>query len=180
MKDRFDEMTATNLFIKPILQISQEDQVLNGFENAYIKDELRDIEYPNAVYLLFRPMRAGQFNLFVEGERERGAILDEYDYDNGWTMLVYKYDKKWQNDVNLILQGKFSEVSEEYKNQIPKILKSPQGEVISLQHHVFAKDEWMKEWLYERYGIDVPDDVEHWKFYTERETFTEQTLKQLV
>ena len=182
MKDPFDGYNATTLFLVPLLGYKLKELARLGFESAFIKDELREIEYPNALYLLFRPVGVDNFNEFVEKEREKGTILDEYDYDGGWTMLVWKYSSRWNKDVELILQGKYSQTSDEYQYEIPSTVPSIslQSDVMTIQHHIFNKTEWVKEYIYNKYGLEVTNQDECWSFYPDREIFSEKTLNKLI
>ena len=82
MTPYFRKISATNLFITPLLNIGRENLVRQGFVDAFMKDELREIEYERAIYLLFKPQDIRQFNLFVEVQRESNMpIIDEYDHN---------------------------------------------------------------------------------------------------
>ena len=179
--DAFFSMTATSLFILPLVKADRDRLILNGFENAYIKDEMCELAYPNSFYLLFRPANLLQFNEFVEEERARGYLVDEYDYPDGWTMLVYKYESKWEKDVALIMQGKFSQVSPAYKHAIPRLKETKEyGTVMTMQHHIFDKDDFIKAYIFEKYTLELGKDDEHWQFYSDREVFNKDKLDKLV
>lgn len=184
MNDAFRSMTAVNLFIVPILGINRKELLMNGLENAYIKDEIRGIDYPNSIYLLFRPFNS-DFEDFVEKERKRGAnILDEYDHADGWTVLVYGYDSKWQEDVDVLMTGKFSKVSEAYKKLIPrtKNMKDKHGSIekSTIQHSIFNKEKEIKDYWKKEYGLEFAYENECWEFYTEREILTQEMLEKMT
>ena len=63
--------TITSIFIVPTLSIGKEKLVDNGFINGYIKDGRREIQYNNAVYLLFKPENLDKFKDFLDEEYER-------------------------------------------------------------------------------------------------------------
>lgn len=183
MYNEYRKWTATNLFIVPLLGIGRPNLNVNGLENAFIKDEVKGIEYDNAVYLLFRPMNQERFEEFLGKERLRKArIIDEYDYEDGYTMLVYQYDPKWQFDVEIILSGKFSKTSKDYQETIPKTQRVTEKmgvfkDLLTIQHQVFKKDPNLAAyWNYE-YGLEFEKDDEVWEYYPEREFFTKEKLK---
>ncbi len=173
------EMTSANLFIRPLFGIPVKVLDEFDFKNAYIKDEIKGMEYPHCIYLLFRPKNQEKFNEFVEGERQRGVLVDEYDYAEGYTMLVYRYHEKWKEDILLINAGKFSEVSTDYKNEIPDKAGEQSATVMSIQYHVFLKTAFIKGLWKEKYNLDITDKDEHWPHYTEREIFSEETFKRI-
>lgn len=181
MANEFLKLTATSIFVVPILKLSLKDLWKHGFENAYIKDELRDTDYQNAVFLLFRPMNQEEFNEFVEKERERKYLIDEYDYPDGWIMLVYRFHEQWQEDINTIMTGKFSEVGEPFKREIPRNTSVGGGNtVMTLPHHIFGKTQYLKSFWKKLYDLDLTDLDEHWHYYPEREIFNEETKNKLI
>lgn len=169
------KISATNLFVVPILGIGREKLLRNGFLEAFIKDE-REIQYECAVYLLFQPEEG--FNLFSE----KLEIIDEYDIE-GYTVLVFPYDKKWKNDIDILMTGKFSQVSTEYKNLIPIYHKSSkQGaeDVITNQHLIFQKAQIIKDYWKKELDLDFEKEDEVWLFYKEREILNKASLKRLT
>ena len=58
--------TITSVFIVPTLSIGRDKLLDNGFINGYIKDVNRDIQYENAVYLLFKPKDLDRFRDFLD------------------------------------------------------------------------------------------------------------------
>ena len=63
--------TITSIFIVPTLSIPKEKLADNGYINGYIKDGKREIQYENAVYLLFKPENLDKFRDFLDDEYER-------------------------------------------------------------------------------------------------------------
>ena len=87
--------TITSIFIVPTLSIGKEKLLDNGFVNGYIKDNKRDIQYENAVYLLFKPENLDKFRNFLDNEYERTkSIIDDYDYEDGYVVVVYEINPK--------------------------------------------------------------------------------------
>ena len=181
--DALRTYTATNIFMILPLGITRADIMKVGFKNAYIKDEVRGIEYERGIYLLFRPRDIEPFENFLIKERKRKAIIDEYDYPKGYTMLVYQYDPKWTEDVRKIMSGKYSEVSYEFKKLFPKtakieILQATQ-EVLTNHHAIFSKSATFADYWKEELGLEFEDGDEIWPFYAEREIFKQVDLDKL-
>jgi hypothetical protein len=86
--------TITTMFFIPTLGIDRDMLSKNNFINGYIKDSNRDIQYENAVYLLFKPEDLDKFRIFLDDEYERTkSIIDDYDYEDGYVVLVYELNK---------------------------------------------------------------------------------------
>lgn len=180
MNNYIRKISATNIFIVPILGVKREKLIEMGFTEAFIKDGIKELEYENAVYLLFRAKNWGDFNLFVEKERERGApIIDEYDYPDGWTVLVYKYPKKWEKDVKLITTGKYSQISKEFMSLHPRYKKSISGgeNEETYQWLIRNKDQKVKDYWKKELDLNFEECDEVWHFYGEREILTQDKLE---
>ena len=137
----------------PTLQIPKGELKENGFINAFIKDEGREVQYENSVYLLFRPNDIDKFRVFLDSEYERTkAVIDDYDYDGWFVVVVYKLDEDFKSDFNLIKKGKYSKTSPNFQKLFPKVTKIVKNglrkDEISLQYRVFNK---------------TPDMVKYWE-----------------
>jgi len=94
----------------PTLNVPKDVLLDNGFLNAYVGDVDKDIEYENSVYLLFLPEDILKFREFLDDEYERTTtIIEDYDYLNGYVVIVYKLNMKWETNFDLIRQGRYSE-----------------------------------------------------------------------
>lgn len=185
MNDTFRSMTCTDLFIVPIFGLDRRELMMElGFEGAYKKDEIKGIDYPNSVYLLFRPFDLEVFESFLEREKKKGFIIDEYDHIDRYVVLVCQYDAKLQPDIDLLMQGKFSKVSNEYKKLIPKTIsiKNKAGviEKPSIQNSIFNKDKVIKDYWKKELGLEFEKEDEIWHFYEEREILTQEMLEKMT
>ena len=91
----------------PTLGFPRESLRNNNFINAYIKDENLDHNYKDAVYLLFKPDNIDKFREFLEVEQERTKdFIEDYDYEDGYVVLVYKLNAKFKKDFAIIKKGK--------------------------------------------------------------------------
>jgi hypothetical protein len=164
--------TITTIFIVPTLMIDRDKIKENGFINGYIKDEQRDVQYDNCVYLLFRPENVDKFKLFLDDEYERTkAVIDDYDYQDGFVVVVYQLDKKYDKDFKLIKQGKYSKTSKSFQSIFPKMIKvkknSLRKDEISLQYRIFNKTEDLREFWEEQLDVTFDDDMEVWQGWIE-------------
>ncbi len=152
----------------PTLKIDRDKLKDNGYINGYLSDARRDTQYKNAVYVLFKPDNLDRFREFLDEEYERTKdVLDDYDYEDGYVVVVYKLNKKWNDDFMLIREGLYSKTSKEFQDMFPKVIKIMKDglhrDEISLQFHIFRKSQSMIEYWEERIGIDFTDDMEVWE-----------------
>jgi hypothetical protein len=178
--------TITSIFIVPTLSIGKDKLLDNGFVNGYIKDNKRDIQYENAVYLLFKPENLDKFRNFLDGEYERTkSIIDDYDYEDGYVVVVYEINPRLKGDVELIKQGKYSQTSPAFQGSFPKVVQIKKNglrrDEISLQYRVFNKTEDLVKFWEDKLGIELPDDVEVWHgFFEENEVLDLDKIKEHV
>lgn len=178
--------TITSIFIVPTLSIDRGKLLDNGFINGYIKDNKRDTQYENAVYLLFKPIDLDKFRDFLDGEYERTkSIIDDYDYEDGYVVVVYEINPRLKDDINLIKQGKYSRTSKKFQEIFPKIVKIRKNglhrDEVSLQYRVFNKTQDLVQFWEDKLGMELPDDVEVWHgFFEEDETLDLEKIKEYV
>ena len=178
--------TITSIFIVPTLSIGKEKLLDNGFVNGYIKDGKRDIQYENAVYLLFKPENLDKFRNFLDNEYERTkSIIDDYDYEDGYVVVVYEINPRLKGDVELVKQGKYSQTSPAFQGSFPKVVQIKKNglrrDEISLQYRVFNKTEDLVKFWEDKLGVELPSDVEVWHgFFEENEVLDLDKIKEHV
>ena len=178
--------TITSIFIVPTLSIGKDKLLDNGFVNGYIKDNKRDIQYENSVYLLFKPENLDKFRNFLDGEYERTkSIIDDYDYEDGYVVVVYEINPRLKGDVELVKQGKYSQTSPAFQASFPKVVQIKKNglrrDEISLQYRVFNKTEDLVKFWEDKLGIELPEDVEVWHgFFEENEVLDLDKIKEHV
>ena len=159
--------TITSIFIVPTLKINRDKLKENGYLNGYMSDVRRDIQYQNAVYLLFQPRNIDQFREFLDSEAERTKqIIDDYDYEDGFVVVVYTLDKKWKKDFALVREGLYSQTSQEFQDDFPKVIKIIKSglhrDEISLQYRIFKKTDDLRTYWEERLDMQFTGDMEVW------------------
>lgn len=178
--------TITSIFIVPTLGINRDSLRNNGFLNGYFQDGGKEVQYDKSVYLLFHPDSLDKFKIFLDGEYERTkTIIDDYDYNGGFVVLVYKLDDKFKSDFGLVKLGKYSKTSKEFQALFPKIVKVVQNKVqkdeISLQYRIFNKTEDLRNYWSELLDIDFDDSMEVWQgWIDEKEILNIKNLKEHV
>lgn len=178
--------TNTSIFIVPTLGINREGLKNNGFLNGYIKDGRKDVQYENAAYLLFRPVNLDKFKDFLDYEYERTqSIIDDYDYEGGFIILVYQLNPKFRKDFDLVRKGQYSKTSDSFQGLFPETYKVLEDkkyvDKMSVQHMVFTKDTSLKELWEEKLGVRFDNKMEFWRGWDEeQEVLQLDKVKELV
>ena len=165
----------------PTLKVPKDQLKNNGFINGYMFDAGReDLQYENAIYLLFQPKNLDKFREFLDEEYERTKdVIEDYDYENGYVIVIYQLNKNLNSDFDLIKQGKYSKTSEEFQKLFPKTIDvNINGKIkneLSLQYRIFNKTEDLIDFWEDKLGVDlgnvVGNDFEVWEgFDLKRET----------
>jgi hypothetical protein len=159
--------TVTSIFIVPTLKLKKEYLNNNNFINGYIADLRKDIQYDDALYLLFKPENLDRFREFVEDEYEHNHMLiDDYDYEDGFVVLVYKLNKKYDKDLELIMKGKYSKTSDDFQSIFPKVVKIMKNglhrDEISIQFRIFKKTQDLREYWENKLAVSFDEDMEVW------------------
>lgn len=176
--------TITSIFMVPTLRIGRDELKQNGFINAYLKDGGREVQYSNSIYLVFHPSNIDQFKVFLDNEYERTkAIIDDYDYEDGFVVVVYALDNKFKKDFELIKKGKYSKTSREFQALFPKVIKIRSNglykDEISLQYRIFNKTEDLRKYWEDKIGVEFDDSMEVWQgFIEENEILNIEKLKE--
>lgn len=178
--------TITSIFIVPTLQIGRDKLQHNNYINGYVADVHADVQYENCVYLLFKPEDVHLFRDFLREEYDKAkSIVEDYDYEDGYVVVVYQLDKKFKQDFNLVKQGKYSKTSPEFQKTFPKIIKVKHNgffrDELSLQYRVFNKTEDLKKYWEDKIGVDFDENMEVWYGWNdENETLNIENLKEHV
>lgn len=158
----------TSIFMVPTLNVPKDELKLNGFINGYIKDSGQEHHYSESIYLLFKPDNLDKFREFLDNEYERTkSVIEDYNYEDGYVVVVYQLNDKFKKDYELIKQGKYSKTSKVFQNQFPKsvkIIKSGLSkDEISLQIRIFQKSPDLIEFWEDKIGITFTDEYEVWE-----------------
>ena len=164
--------TITTIFLVPTLGIPKNELANNGFINAYTKDSMKEGFPFDVIYLLFKPRDLNKFRHFLLSEYARTKnIIDDYDYERRYVVVVYKLSDNIKKDVMLVKQGKYSKTSPEFQKLFPPSVQVKRGNHIkvepSLQIRVFRKSKDLKEYWENKIGQELDDDQEVWETYSE-------------
>ena len=164
--------TITSIFMVPTLKINRENLRDNGFLNAYIADKGKDVQHKDAIYLLFKPKDLDKFREFLDKEYERTkSVIDDYDYEDGYVVVVYKLNAKWKKDFMLVREGLYSQTSEEFQKLFPQVIKAdPKRGILrdqlSLQFRVFTRSPELIDYWEKKLDVVFTSDMEVWDGFT--------------
>jgi hypothetical protein len=170
----------------PTLKIPREDLISNGMINAFIEDSVANLEYEDAIYLLFKPKDLDRFRVFIESEHERTkSLIDDYDLENGYVVLVYKLDLKFREDFNIVKTGRYSKTSPAFQKLFPKtveiIINGLRKDELSLQYRIFNKTDDLVKFWEDLFGMSFSKDQEIWHGWKqEAETLNTNKIKEYV
>jgi hypothetical protein len=164
-----ERKNCTTIFLLPGIGHTRPMLLKYGFLAAYLDDINHSVHYENAVYVLFKPEKPVEFQKFLENEHAKNKlVLEDYDYEGGFTVIVYLFEEKFLPEYNLFLQGKYSEFRPEYTRLFPKSVKIRDKELkidmmkSSLQHLIFTRSKLIKTYWEKKIDQKMPDDMELW------------------
>lgn len=163
MELKTGDHTLSTVFLLPGIGHKRRDLLDFGFLNAYLDDVDHDIKYKNGIYLLFKPQYRADINRLINLEQQSPHFIEDYDYEGGYTVLVYRFNPKYAQEYELFQQGKYSKFSKEYKGLFSKFVtvRDPEsgkiGDTLSLPYHVFNKTEALREYREEKLGVKLEE-----------------------
>ena len=179
------EKTITTIFMVPTLKIEKELLKENGFINAFTSDKSLKKKYEDCIFLLFRPKFISRFRKFINDEYVRTkVILEDYDYPNGFVVVVYRLNSKFMDDFELIRNSKYSETSKNFQNLFPETVQIERNDSIieekSLQYRVFNKTSDLKDYWKKKFLVTYREGDEIWhEFNNEKESLKDSVLKNI-
>ena len=174
--------TVTALFMVPTLKIGKERLIDNGYLNAFSKDAIKEKEYNDCIFVLFRPKDVEKFREFLEEEYERTkSIIEDYDHTKGFVVIVYKLDKEFKGDFDLIRKGKYSKTSRAFQQLFPEktqiTIGSVKKDMLSFQTMVFRKDKIVRDKWEAKLDVVLDEMYElHEGYHDENEILTDEIL----
>jgi len=131
-------------------------------------------------------MDLDKFRVFLDGEYEKTkSIIDDYDYEEGYVVVVYQINPRLMPDIELVKQGKYSQTSRKFQQIFPKTIKinknGLQKDELSLQYRIFNKTEDLRQFWEEKFDVVFDDDMEVWYgFMEEKEILDLDKIKEHV
>jgi len=181
IKDPFQgkSLTTTSLFLLPVFGIDNKVLSGNGFINGYIGDINETQPEGNVLFCLFQPVDVDAFNLWLD--KIEDITLYDYDYEDGYVVVVLKFPKEFDADYKLITEGKYSRTSKAFQGLFPKTIEfQVDGVLYSTEHityRVFNKLPALKKEIEEYYEVTLDKDTEYYlAFNPEKEILNILTI----
>ncbi len=178
---RSPKSKITFAYLLPLLGFKWTDIIINkygtpvqttkdsNFINCYIGDEkYPEITKDNKVLLLYKFDGNIEFVQFEGQMKAHARCIDIYDPYMCFVMFIFKVQDKFIDDYELVLQGKYSEISSHAKNTVIEFhgLKTygDQSRTYQILHKMeqafVAKEEELNEGLPSSSWIKIPRDQE--------------------
>ena len=146
--------TKASLFVLPMLP---------GNRNTYYYDKFllncfvgtKDVS--NVIAVLFRFSGLKMFTSLEQSMQRLKCYMKTEDPTKSTVLYLFEVPKYYQEDFNKFLEGRYSEMTEDYKL---KILDFHGVDFDSSIGHILFKDEARKQELEELLDIDLPEDAE--------------------
>lgn len=161
------EKTNTTTFLLPGLELDKEIISSNGFINAYLNDDNHNY-YQNSLYLLFKPNEGNAFEELINYIESKHKIIEIYDIDKGYTVLIVKFPSKYLKEYKHFKVGHYSKFSKTYITTYFPFEKTiewdskgkPSKKEFTLYYHIFNKTDWLRDWWAKRLGYEDPKEFE--------------------
>lgn len=170
---KVNELTDATRFLLPCFGIPHKKYRELGLINCYLSDNNREPvnETDIFIYFLFKPTGNQNYLLnkmiddFEKKDKDHIVLIEDYDYEGGYIVLVFKFPERFRKDYQLFIEGSYSQFSTEFKDTFPEEKEIGQDEfgVIkgkSLQWMVVHKDIKLKKYQEKKYGICLDDSPE--------------------
>lgn len=181
LKENIKRYNASTLFlIRPIMRKSLSDLDEYNLINSYLKDKNREDLDEDLLFVLFKPKDFDFFSFFTAKEELNENFIEDYDYEGGYTVLVYKIPISLKRDFEKFKEGKYSEFSNYTKNLYKKAVQvGVLSEKSSFQWQVFKKDPELHKELEEYVGEKLDEGIELFPVPNlERETLDIQKINE--
>lgn len=155
----WNEWNCSTLFLlKPVTGKGIADMCNYGLINSYLKDVEKDYE-DDVLFVLFKPRDWDVFRVLLDGSE---GIIEEYDYAGGYVVVVFGIPKEMKIDFDLLQQGKYSLVSEEFKKKHDFYVRIRGKNESTLQYMVFYRDEKFLREFEEFLDVKFDEGQELW------------------
>lgn len=169
--DALFKHNCSTLFLLYPLGLERRKIIEFGFKSAYIADASKDVGYENPVFLLFKPDSMTMFQAFADSEYLRVNphtdtfdLVEDYDYEKGYVVLLYQFPEEFKEDYERFLEGKYSRFSKKFKATYPKMIKIPNNgipkDVISLPYKIVNNTKKVREEIEHRGELDLKEELE--------------------
>jgi hypothetical protein len=160
------KITKTTDFIMPLFGKSK-SEMLRYVINSYLNDPDTKLEWKCNIFILVRFSGKLPFKQFSTWLEKHPQYRGQYDLFNAeFTMYILEIPKFYKADYEKFLKGKYSKMSEEAKVTIMKGRPTK-----STMYNILYKGGELKERIEKELHANIPDNVELWSIWNEKEEF---------
>jgi len=155
--------TKSYTYILPFLADEALD-IKKNLVNVFLGDEDRP-ELEDHIFLLYKFSADEEFLRFEEEVTWSIYYETQYDCDKHHVMVVFRRPECWKEEMQLILDGKYSETSKKYKRMMTRFHELPEySQIVGVLHRkefaYKAMDRLINEGLPEEHWTLVPREQE--------------------
>lgn len=157
------QRTKSSFFITPMLGKSRIDVRWGQyFVNTFVDESKK------AIFVLYRFFHVEDYKQFEHSLTKNPMFQKLIDYDEQHVAIQYKVPEDMENNFQMFCQGKYSQMSHNYKVHILNFHGLAQDTLIG---RVLFKSEERKKQLEMDLGVTIPQDVELYDKPDSREMF---------
>ena len=163
------ERNITTRFILPALKMNQSEVGLPYLINGYLYRDANDTHSGDYVYLCYRYIDTDGYRTHETSLKKNPLFMQMIEVDREHTLFKFKIPEIYQKSIQLITEGKYSQITEEYKRTILRYHKI--GSKSDLGYILYRDPEAVKR-LEEELGVHLTDEIEIFQKMKKRnETF---------
>ena len=152
-------------FILPSIGIRMSELEEHGLlVNSYLFKAQSDIDLTDCCFLKLHFQEYLDKNMKIDSMLRRNKQFhSSYNQNFNDVIYIFLFPVKFLPDIHLIIAGKYSQVSDEYKETFFQMWDTDQqGEKSpTFYNQVFNKDEDLRIWQENKYGIDLSEEPEY-------------------
>jgi len=171
------ELTKSSTFILPLLFNNNEVCWDSSFCNCYIGNAITG-EVEDGIYLLHRYYNDISYHSMIEKYSNSELLKEEINIDKYHTLFKFDIPKEFNNDYKLLIQSKYSRISEYAKEKILNFnYKGVQSERFKDLTDILTRGEALRKKLETKFNCKIENSWElHDKFNIDNEMFTEDLI----
>lgn len=147
-----ERATKTSQFIMPILGYSYEYfDFKESFYNSYLSENY------HSIFLVYKFINSEEYLQLEERLQKHSNFVRIIDPNPNIVVFEFTLDEKYWKDIDLIMRGKYSNISTTLKSKICIFHKFG---VQSKTYKVLYRDKKLREDMSEEYGFEITEEYE--------------------
>jgi hypothetical protein len=167
------ENTLSTTYILPLLSIQKKNLLMDlNFINCYISHHNYDHSTGDYIYLIYRYTPTNYYSEFCSIlKNQKNFISFSKEKDKRFDCFIFETKECFVNDINLILEGKYSLISNKAKQIILNFHNQQNSD--SPLYQILFKGRLRRNELQESLGCSIPDDID----FEEKPNINKETWK---